>query len=420
MRSSKGGCPGDRDRTSCARPRIETSGDDAMKRGRKPKPVRLRVLAGNPGKRALPAEPAIDPGIPARPPFLDRRAREEWDYIVAQLGPAAVLRKVDRMPLAGYCLAVSRAIRAERSERGRPSGSSALSSGWVPRRRSASPPTRTRGAVSRSISHKRLRAPAPHGGFEFDEAAAARAVGFFAEVLRHTKGEWAGEHFALAPWQEPIVRNIFGWKRPDGTRRYRRVYIEVPRKNGKSTLVAGLALYLLYADREAGAEVFSVAADREQAGIVFEQAKAMAELEPDLVAVSEIYRRSIVVSATSSTYRVLSADVPTKHGLNAHGVLFDELHAQPTRDLWDVLTTSTGARRQPLVVAITTAGYDRQSVCWEVHEYARQVRAGVIDDSSFLPVIYAAEPGDDWTDEAVWRKANPGLGITVKLEYLRE
>ncbi len=268
--------------------------------------------------------------------------------------------------------------------------------------------------MSRSISHKRLRAPAPPGGFEFDEAAAARAVGFFAEVLRHTKGEWAGEHFALAPWQEPIVRNIFGWKRPDGTRRYRRVYIEVPRKNGKSTLVAGLALYLLYADREAGAEVFSVAADREQAGIVFEQAKAMAELEPDLVAVSEIYRRSIVVSATSSTYRVLSADVPTKHGLNAHGVLFDELHAQPTRDLWDVLTTSTGARRQPLVVAITTAGYDRQSVCWEVHEYARQVRAGVIDDSSFLPVIYAAEPGDDWTDEAVWRKANPGLGITPR------
>lgn len=275
--------------------------------------------------------------------------------------------------------------------------------------------------MSKNISaSSRKRTLASPAGFQFDAASAARAVGFFADVLRHTKGEWAGGRFILAPWQERIVRDVFGWKRPDGTRRYRRVYIEVPRKNGKSTLAAGLALYLLYADQEAGAEVYSAAADRDQAGIVFEQAKAMAELEPELVAVSEIYRRSIMVPSTGSSYRVLSADVPTKHGLNAHGVLFDELHAQPTRDLWDVLTTSTGARRQPLVVAITTAGFDRQSVCWEVHEYARQVRDGIIADPSFLPVIYAAEPGDGWTAEATWRKANPGLGITVKLEYLRD
>ncbi len=192
----------------------------------------------------------------------------------------------------------------------------------------------------------------------------------------------------------------------------------VPTHN--SSLAAGIALYLLFADGEPGAEIYSAAADRDQAAIVFETAKAMVENSPALSRLAEIYKRSILVPSTRSTYRVLSADAPTKHGLNAHGVIFDELHAQPNRELWDVLTTATGARRQPLVVAITTAGHDRESVCWEQHEYARQVLDGVIEDPSFFAYIRAADEEDDWLDEEVWAKANPSLGITVKLDYLRE
>jgi phage terminase large subunit-like protein len=249
-------------------------------------------------------------------------------------------------------------------------------------------------------------------------AAARHAIGFFRDMLVHTKGEWAGQPFVLLPWQAEVVRQLFGTLRPDGLRQYRRAYIEVPRKNGKTCWVAGLGLYLLLADGESGAEIYSAAADRDQAGIMFEQAKAMVEANADLKAHVAIYRRELVVPSTGSRYRVLSADAPTKHGLNAHGILFDELHAQPNRELFDVLYTSTGARRQPLCVAITTAGYDRNSICWEQHALAVKVRDGRLDDPTFLPVLYGADPEDDWTAEATWRKANPSLGETVKLDYL--
>lgn len=256
--------------------------------------------------------------------------------------------------------------------------------------------------------------------FVFDERAAKIAVAFFEGVLRHTKGEWAGTTFKLPPWQRKIVRDLFGWKRIDGTRRYRTAYIEIPRKNGKSTLCAGLALFLLFADAEPAADIFSAAADRDQAAIVFDTAKAMFASSPELEELGRAYKRVIIThDVTPSVYRVLSADAFTKHGLNAHGIIFDELHAQPTRELWDVLTTSTGARRQPMTIAITTAGYDRESICWEQHEYARQVLNGTIDDPTFYACIYAADDGDDWTDERVWAKANPNLNISVKLDYLR-
>lgn len=255
--------------------------------------------------------------------------------------------------------------------------------------------------------------------YHFDKSAAHRAVSFFTKFLTHTKGEWAGQPFELLDWQAKIVQDVFGWKRPDGTRRYRWVYIEVPRKNGKSAFVSGLGLYLTIADGEPGAEVYSAAADRDQAAIVFDEAKKMLEASP-LSRFAEVYKRSIVVKETRSTFRVLSSDAPTKHGLNAHAVLVDELHAQPNRELWDVLTTSIGARRQPLVIAITTAGYDRQSICWEQHEYARQVLEGIIEDDSYYAYIAAADEGDDWTDPAVWAKANPSYGITLKEDYLRE
>lgn len=186
-----------------------------------------------------------------------------------------------------------------------------------------------------------------------------------------------------------------------------------------STLSAGLALYFLFADGEPGAEVYCAAADRDQAHIVFDEARAMVEASKALSQYSQVFKRSIVIPRTRSTYRVLSADAYTKHGLNAHGIVFDELHAQPNRELWDVLNTSTGARRQPMMVMITTAGvYDPESICWEQHEYARQVLDGTIDDPSFFAYIAAADDDDDWADPVVWAKANPGLGVTIKLDYL--
>lgn len=255
--------------------------------------------------------------------------------------------------------------------------------------------------------------------FFFDERAATVAEKFFEVVLRHVDGDVAGHSFKLERWQRNIVRDIFGWKRRDGSRKFRTVYIEVPRKNGKSTLSAGIALILLFADDEPGAQVFSAAADRDQAAIVFQTARAMVEDSPALNRMAEIFKRSIVVSSTRSVYRVLSADAFTKHGLNAHGIIFDELHAQPNRELWDVLTTSTGARRQPMVVGITTAGYDRNSICWEIHEYARQVKAGAIVDETFYGAIFAADEDDDWTAPSTWAKANPNLGVSIRLDYLQ-
>jgi phage terminase large subunit-like protein len=249
---------------------------------------------------------------------------------------------------------------------------------------------------------------------------ANRALKFIG-LLSHTKGEYAGRPFVLEKWQRKIIRDIFGTFNPDGTRQYRTVYIELPRKNGKSELAAAIAAFLLFGDNEPGAEIYSAAGDRDQAAIVFEVARAMVEQEPELRERCHIvpsYRR-IDIAETNSFYRVLSADHATKHGFNAHGVIFDELHTQPNRHLWDVLTTSGGTRRQPLTVAITTAGYDRKSICWEQHDYARKVLDGVIEDPTFYPVIYAAPDDADWTDERVWYKANPALDVFRDINEMR-
>ena len=257
--------------------------------------------------------------------------------------------------------------------------------------------------------------------YYFDKKAADKAVKFFENYLRHSIGEWSGRSFSLEPWQKQITLDIFGWKRTsDDLRRYRTVYIEIPRKNGKSTLSAGFALLLFMADGEPGAEVYSAAADTGQASIVFEEAKRMVEGSPELLKRVNVWRRSIAWPARASKYQVISADAKTKHGFNAHGIIFDELHTQPNRELWDVLTTSVGSRRQPMTVVITTAGYDKESICWEQHEYARKVIEGSIEDDSFYGVIYAADEEDDWTNPEVWRKCNPNLGVSVKMEYLEQ
>jgi hypothetical protein len=249
--------------------------------------------------------------------------------------------------------------------------------------------------------------------------AGEAAVLFIEKYLRHVKGELGGQPFALQDWQADYVRKLFGTLRPDGLRQYRTSLLAVPRKNGKSTLAAALALKMVLADGEPGAEVFSCAADTGQAKVVFDIAKGMVEQSPVLRSRCKVYRNSIVVPKTYSQYRALSSESTTKHGLSASGIVFDELHAQPDSELWRVMTSSTGARRQPLTIAITTAGSRRESICYQLWKYAEQVRDGVIDDPSFLPMIFAAGPTDDWTDPEVWQRANPGYGISVKEDDLR-
>ena len=257
-------------------------------------------------------------------------------------------------------------------------------------------------------------------GYWFDEAAAARACAFFPRFLRHTKGKWAGQPFELDAWQLPIIRVVFGWKRPDGTRRFRIAYIEIPRKNGKTGLAAGIGLYLAIADGEIGAEVYSAANDKDQAAICHTEAKLMRAQNEALRGRSLVFKNSIVFPKTNSAYLVISSDAGTKDGLNAHGIIYDELHASKHRDLYDVLHTSTGARTQPLEWLITTAGSDRKSLCYEMHEYAEKVRDGIIIDPEFLPVIYAASKDDDWQKPETWAKANPNLGRTISFEYVQK
>lgn len=256
--------------------------------------------------------------------------------------------------------------------------------------------------------------------FAFSEEHASRAVRFFRRQLRYVEGERAGQPFDPEPWQEKIIRDVFGWLRPDGTRRYRTAYIEIPRKNGKSTICAGFALYLLLCDGEASPQVYSAAGDRGQAEIVFKAARAMVSANPRLEQEAKLRQYEIQGKRKGGWYKALSAESYTKHGLSAHGIIFDELHVQPNRELWDVLTTSTGARAQPLTFAITTAGYDRSSICWELHQHAKAVIADPDSDPTFYAVIYGADVEEDWTDPKVWAKANPNLGVSVRMEYLQE
>ena len=235
-------------------------------------------------------------------------------------------------------------------------------------------------------------------------------------MMTHAKGERGGKPFLLEPWQQSYVRALF--YAPNGQRQIRTSLLAVGRKNGKSTLAAGLALKLLL-EPEPGVEVYSVAAARDQARLVFDTARIAVEQSPVLSQFLKVYRNAIVCERTHGTYKALSAEAGIQHGLSPHGVIFDELHAQPNRELVDVMATSMGARRQPLMVYITTAGYDRKSVCWEVWKYAEAVATGAVKDESFLPAIYAADAADDWQSEKTWAKANPNLGISVKVDFLR-
>lgn len=284
-------------------------------------------------------------------------------------------------------------------------------------------------------SSQKTRSPQEHAASKskwyYDRKAGQRAVEFFENQLVHIEGELAGQPFLLETWQKKTLWRFFGVKkviknRPlaDWPRRYRVLFIFIPRKNGKSAFGSGIALYILFADQEPGAQVVSAAADREQAAIVYNVAKEMVEANPKLHRLANVYQKTMAIPSSASSYKVLSAEAFTKHGLNLHGAVVDELHAQPKRDLVDVLRTSMSARRQPALVFLTTAGYDRHSVCYEYYDYAKGVLSGTIPDDSFLPIIFEAVQPEgkdvDFTDIEIWKQANPNLGVSKKWEYMEQ
>lgn len=256
----------------------------------------------------------------------------------------------------------------------------------------------------------------------YDKEKADRAVKFI-ENLCHTKGKWAGKRFWLLPWQEQLIRDIFGIVKPDGYRQFRTAFVEICKKVGKSELAAAIALYLLYADNEPSAEVYGAAADRQQASIVFDVARQMVEMSPALLKRSKIMgaTKRIVNYGNAGYYQVLSAEVGGKHGFSVSGLVFDEIHTQPNRQLYDVLTKgSSDARQNPLHFIITTAGTDRHSIAYELHTKAIDILEGRRVDPTFYPVVYGLKDDEDWEDEANWYKVNPSLGYTVDIERLRD
>ena len=245
----------------------------------------------------------------------------------------------------------------------------------------------------------------------------------FIQCLKHTKGTWAGKQFELIDWQERIIRDVFGTLKPNGYRQFTTAYIEIPKKQGKSELAAAVALLLCCGDGEERAEVYGCAADRQQASIVFEVAADMVRMCPSLNKRVKILasQKRLIYLPTNSFYQVLSADAYSKHGFNVSGVIFDELHTQPNRKLFDVMTKGSGdARTQPLYFLITTAGTDTHSICYETHQKAKDILEGRKIDPTFYPVIYGAEESEDWSDPKVWKKANPSLGITVSIDKVKD
>ncbi len=256
----------------------------------------------------------------------------------------------------------------------------------------------------------------------FDHEAASKAERFCRDYVSHVKGSWSGRPFDLLPWQvAQIFRPLFGWRRrEDGWRRYKTLYLRIPKKQGKSLMGSALALYLLTADGEPAPEVYSVAGSRDQAKIIFGDAQEIIRQSPALSRLCKVQATSILCPRNNGVYRVLSSDAKRAHGYNASAVIFDELHAQPNDRLYNALRGAGVAREQPLHLYLTTAGDRRDGIAWEVDQYAQKVAAGQIQDDSFLAVLYGAEPTDDSFDEVVWRRANPSLGHSVSLQAMRE
>lgn len=264
----------------------------------------------------------------------------------------------------------------------------------------------------------RFMLPSSH----YDKAKADRAVRFI-QCLKHTKGEFYDKPFILLPWQEQIIRDLYGVVKEDGTRQFKQAIIYIAKKAGKTELAAANALYLLCADGEQRAEIYGAAADRQQASLVYSVAADMIRLSPSLRKRCKILdsRKRILYLPTNSFYQVLSSEADRAHGVSAHGVIVDEIHVQKNPDLYNVLTKGSGdARRQPLQFIISTAGDNIHSIGYELFQKAKDILEGRKTDPAIYPVVYAADPEDDWTDPNVWKKANPSLGITFPESALRE
>jgi phage terminase large subunit-like protein len=259
-------------------------------------------------------------------------------------------------------------------------------------------------------------------GLYFDAEAAQEVIDFFA-MLRHSKGKWSGKSFVLEPWQQFIIWVVFGWKRIDGTRRFNTAYQEIARKNGKSTQLAGIGLYGLGFDDENGAEIYSVATKEEQAKITFSEGQRMAKKSGRLGGLATIHQKAISIDSTSSTWKPLGRDSKTQDGLNPHMVLVDEFHAHPDRSMLDVMDSAVGARTQPLLFIITTAGFNVQSPCYMERDYATKILKGIVEDDSYFAIIFTLDRDettgellDNWKNPKVWIKANPNLGISVDIK----
>ncbi|QEX18508.1 terminase [Hypericibacter terrae] len=264
--------------------------------------------------------------------------------------------------------------------------------------------------------------PAPNGapaGCWFDRKAADAACDFFPRYLRHTEGEWAGQPFTLAAWQRRIVRTIFGWKKADGTRLIRVVYIEIPRKNGKTEFAAGLALLLLLGDGEFGGQGYAMAADKDQAKIVFNKASVMVQFSDLLMQHCEAFKTSVYCAQLMASFKPLSRMPGTKQGFSPSFAIGDEIHVWPTGELADVVHKGTAARQQPLEVYLTTAGIKGVGYGWELHDRALKILEGTLVDPTFLPVIFAANDNDDWLSDETVAKVNPSIGISPKWDYIR-
>jgi len=264
------------------------------------------------------------------------------------------------------------------------------------------------------------------GEFVFDEQVAENVCNIFPSYFTHKKGEFAGKPFELEAWEKKIVGHLFGWKRKDGTRRYRRCLVYLPKKNGKTQIVSGIGLICLAFDDEPGAEVYTASGDQDQANIMFEAATFSVENNAELNDHIEIQKsyHLMTLGVTGSYWKVLSSNATTKHGPNISALFLDELHVFPEnrgRQLIETLEAGIISRRQPLIVYTTTADYARPSPCNEIVEYARKIRDGLVPDAHFLPVIYEAdEEKDDWTSEDTWRRVNPNYGISVKRDFFVE
>lgn len=268
--------------------------------------------------------------------------------------------------------------------------------------------------------HDRDLKEAHNRGLFFCEESARRVLQMFS-FLKHSKGELSGQPIDLSPHQAWVIACVFGWKNEDtGKRRFRTVYEEVARKDGKTTKLAGIGCYGLTKDSEGGPEIYAASTKREQSKILFDEASRMVKQSGPLRRRLDVQQHRIVNNANFGKFEPLSADGNTMDGLNPHFALVDELHAHKTPEVWDVLKSALGARSQPLIWAITTAGFNKNGICYEIRDYAVKILTGVIDDDSFFTIIFTIDEGDDWQDENNWIKANPNMGVSISLDYLRE